>query len=297
MPPKSKRSQRKVSRKNVEPSDPQQPAPQMTAVLSDVLSELKSLKDQVNSMKEEAANDRQPLPSTSGMSAIPPTRVPSSSLPMVDIIPENLRRDILKGKNINLAQLLLPARERGMFVGNRDIKIGEETLTLKPLKDERLLKHLTIQEFIQAFNMYKNVLCEVFPDRRNELDEYQSNIIGISAKYPGFSFYEYHLEFAGRAAFFLEHRNIAVDWAIMDERLLTQIVAGRQANICSLCNAFDHSTRFCPKNAEKTGYNNSRTCSYYNTARGCHRKSCAFKHECSKCSGQHSMQNCTVQSN
>ena len=188
-----------------------------------------------------------PVPSTSSsydlvsMSA----PVPSSSLPMVDLVPENVRKDIIRGKDINLAQLLLPTRERGVFSGTRDIKIGDETLTLKPLKDKRLTRSLTIQEFVKAFNIFKNILCQTFPQRRVEMDRYMSHIIDMATKFPGLAFYEYHLEFSARAAYYREHHQCLLDWGSLDDRLLTQVVAGRKANTCSLCSAFDHEANFC----------------------------------------------------
>lgn len=297
MPPKGK--SKRVSKRITE-SDTQA-ATQVESMLGNVMSELKALKQQVAAISKEKESaveiDRQ-IPSTSGMSNVPAItmRVPSSSLPMMDIVPENVRKDILKGKNINLAQLLLPARERGIFTGSRDITIGDETLSLKPRTDDRLTKQLTIQEFIKAFNIYKNVICEVFPDRRLEMDKYTSNIIEISAKYPGFSFYEYHLEFAGRAAFFLEHHNIAVDWGCTDDRLLTQVVAGRKANTCALCNAFDHTSRFCPLNADKAVNNvgSNKTCMKFNSQAGCTFDPCRYAHKCALCNGNHTSHKCHV---
>ena len=81
-------------------------------------------------------------------------QVPSSSLPLVDIVPEQMRQDIIRGKDINLVQLLMPTRERGNFVSERVIKIGEESLHLKALSDKRLTKLLTVQEFVSAFNIW-----------------------------------------------------------------------------------------------------------------------------------------------
>ena len=215
-------------------------------------------------------------------------RMPSSSLPLVDIVPENLRKDIIKGKDINLVQLLIPARERGSFTGHREITIGDQTLSLKPLGDKRLSKALTISEFVKAFNMFKNIMCEVFPSRREELDRYVSILIDISAKYQGFAHYEYHIEFSARAAYFKEHRNILVDWGVLDDRLLTQIVAGRKANTCTLCGGYDHVTTFCNfanegEKKEKIWEKKSLPCAYYNTTTGCNRHPCFYVHQCSFC--------------
>ena len=101
-------------------------------------------------------------------------------------MPEQMRQDIIRGKDINLVQLLMPTRERGNFGSERVIKIGDESLHLKSLSDKRLNKLLTVQEFVAVFNIYRNILCETFPGRREELDRYMSSIIHIGTKYPGF---------------------------------------------------------------------------------------------------------------
>ena len=43
----------------------------------------------------------------------------------------------------------------------------------------------------------------------------------IKTSYLILSYYEYHLEFSARAAYFKEHHNTLVDWGIVDDRLLT----------------------------------------------------------------------------
>ena len=46
--------------------------------------------------------------------------------------------------------------------------------------DPRLLKNLTLGEFIVAFGKYKNIICEVIPHRRTELDEYERNVVEMT---------------------------------------------------------------------------------------------------------------------
>ena len=214
-------------------------------------------------------------------------------------MPEQMRQDIIRGKDINLVQLLMPTRERGTYVSERVIKIGEESLHLQALSDKRLTKLLTVQEFVTAFNIYKNILCDAFPGRRRELDRYMSSIIHIGSKYPGFAHYEYHLEFSARAAYFKEHRNILVDWGVVDDRLLTQIVAGRRANTCTLCGGFDHATSLCGltnegKKAQGTT-NTPKACTFYNSPRGCKKEGwqCEYSHVCAFCrSATHTVEKC-----
>ena len=287
-------------------------------MLIDVIQELKTLREEVKDLKERShpissnqenpdvglrttyasvqPQSAEPLATTSSCSPstnqLPTTnqlpiataQVPSSSLPLVDIVPEHIRQDIIRGKDINLVQLLLPTRERGIFASSRAIKIGDETLHLKPLSDKRLVKQLTVQEFVKAFNIYKNVLCESFPNRREEMDSYMSSIIHIGTKYPGFAHYEYHLEFSARAAYYKEHHNTLIDWGIIDDRLLTQIVAGRRANTCALCGGYDHTTSLCELTEDgKKTKETPKLCSFYNSPRGCRNASCTYTHACSIC--------------
>jgi hypothetical protein len=55
-----------------------------------------------------------------------------------------------------------------------EIKVN---ISSKP--DPRLKKTLTIQEFIQAFGKYKRIMCSVYPERREELDAYEDDIVKI----------------------------------------------------------------------------------------------------------------------
>ena len=227
--------------------------------------------------------------------------VPSSAVPHVDIVPQKIQKEILQGKDVNLAILLLPARERQYASPTpRDIKIGEEVLTLKPMKDPRLTKFLTIQEFVKSFNVYKKVMCSHYPNRHHELDSYANNIIDISTKFLGFVFYEYHLEFSARAAHLLETQHIRLDWGIVDDAMLNRLIAGRKANSCALCNAFDHQTRFCPLLLETTTKLTDTTqrdrgaCYNFNSTRGCTRFKCAYPHIYSRCKSKHSVVHCKV---
>ena len=211
-----------------------------------------------------------------------------SSLPEIDIVPENIRKDIVRGKYINLASLLMPVKERRFTMsGAREINIEGVCTPLKTPTDNRLLKNLTSGEFIRAFTIYKTVVCEVYPFRRDELDKYMSNLVKMASDWPGFTFYQYHVEFSTRAAEYLE-KHIKVDWGEMDYNIYARVTAGKKANSCGLCSAFDHSTPFCPMSSEKQGSSkvqsiSTSACRFFNTARGCYRASCDYKHVCSAC--------------
>ena len=216
---------------------------------------------------------------------LPPTQ--SSALPDIVIVPANVRKDIVQGKDVNLAILLLPIKDRKNITGDRNIQIGEEVFCLKGGRDNRLSRDLTISEFITAFNVYKRVMCTHYPHRRDELDTYIGQIIEISNRFPGFGFYQYHLQFAAKAAEYIE-RGIRMDWASLDVTLLNTIVAGQKANTCSLCQAYDHTANFCGLNADKPSTKKQQqgqqdACKYFQGEKGCYRKTCAWAHVCAAC--------------
>ena len=157
------------------------------------------------------------------------------SLPTIDIVSPQLRADILAGKDINLAALLIPGyRGSEHEACSRHLVVGDETVPLKPLTDSRMDRSLTIQQFIQAFTIFKNIMCEVYPNRQLELDTYLRGIIEMSSQFTGFTFYEYHKQFSARAAAWWA-RGVRVDWSKRDMKLYCSLFAGQRANACAIC--------------------------------------------------------------
>ena len=183
---------------------------------------------------------RQEMPSASSSDG-----VPMSSLPQVEIISPQIRKDIIAGKDINLVCLLLPGYSEEH---NRHVIVNDQVIPLKPLTDHRLQKSLTISEFILAFSIYKNVMCEAFPNRRGELDAYERIIVEMATKFPGNGFFEYHKLFSAKAAVYLRNYNVKVNWGIRDEYIFNSIFAGHKANSCGICSSMMHSTTLCPNN-------------------------------------------------
>jgi hypothetical protein len=173
--------------------------------------------------------------------------VPSDAVPEVELISPQLRRDILRGKDINLATLLIPGYNPDGDL--RHIVSNSEVYQLKA-NDTRIQTSLTIQEFVLAFNIYRNVMCECFPSRRSELDLYVRDVIRMSSQFGGGSFYEYHKAFAARAAALLLNHNIKLDWGKRDNNLFCTVFAGHKANACNICNSLGHSTTFCPQSVK-----------------------------------------------
>ncbi|CAC5393080.1 unnamed protein product [Mytilus coruscus] len=161
--------------------------------------------------------------------------VPSECIPHVDIVSEVIKKRIWEGKDVNLAALLIPKHEADKNI----VQQGSITVNLSNHEDTRLLKSLTISEFITAFGKYKRVMCSKFPNRRIELDRYE--IIDIS------KFYDYHCQFSARAAAALRDCNIKVDWSIKDTTMLSMVAGNAKVNSCSNCSSTMHLSSFCPQ--------------------------------------------------
>jgi hypothetical protein len=244
-----------------------------------------------------------PLPVPGGpVAALHTQGTASGDLPRVELISSQLRTDIIQGKDVNLASLLIQGFTSESELGQRFLVTGSGAVPLKPLTDHRLKKPLTIQEFMKAFTTYRSVMCEVYPNRYKELDDYMLLILGLSQTFGGFVFYDYHREFSAQAATLLHDYGIKVDWARQDPELFSKVTAGRRANACTLCGTLAHYTRFCPLAADPaTGRskgtlgqgreaprargisNNREICLNYNSDRGCQRPVCQYVHACLSC--------------
>ncbi len=239
-------------------------------------------------------------------------RISSSLVPEIDIVPPNVKKDILLGKDINLAVLLLPLHERQHASHlNGEIQVGDDTFILKAKRDNRMNINLTIGDFVKAFNIYKNVIVEEQPGRRAELDAYLSNMIRMASQFPGFIYYNYHREFSARAADLWINHNIPLDWSELDPRIASRHTAGCKANACSICQSHDHSTDFCASFASRKpayprqslpqlpakaagvklggdaadGSKATRYCWRFNGNNGCRLPAgeCRFPHKCASC--------------
>lgn len=250
--------------------------------------------------------------------------VASDALPQIDIISPSVRRDIITGKDINLAALLIPGYkgEQGQI---RHLVQGSEVVQLKPLTDNRLNRSLTLPEYIKAFGIYKNTMCQAYPQRRVELDMYERDIVEMATRFGGLSYYEYHRLFSARAAALLANFNIKLDWSVRDTKLFTTIFSGQRASTCDVCRSVMHTTEFCPQTpgSSRVGTNSTSTnsmnrgensrqegtdirgrklikyqgrvlCNNFNTERGCIRgDTCYYAHICTSCKKfSHGMARC-----
>ena len=134
--------------------------------------------------------------------------IPADELPHVDVVSDSVRKNIVEGKYVNLACLLIPEFEAPSVSVNEFSGIE---LLRQGRRDHRLDRILNITQFYKAFGIYKRVMCEAFPQRRPELDLYEADIGNIFEHY-GEIFYAYHCKFTKKAAAYLE-KGVKIDWS------------------------------------------------------------------------------------
>ncbi|CAC5418082.1 unnamed protein product [Mytilus coruscus] len=185
--------------------------------------------------------------------------VSSGMFPHVQAVEPNVRKQILEGKYINLATLL---NNQENVQDYKTVDESDGSVLLIKHRDPRLQRNLSIQEFLEAFNIYKNIICEK-QDRRIEFDMYIQDVIDISARYKGTVFYEYHKAFANKvAAIKLTHGKV-VDWSIRDEKLYSSITSGQIIKECETCGSLGHLTAVC-QTLPSFGQSNNRSKPTYN---------------------------------
>lgn len=238
----------------------------------------------------------------------------SDSITNVDIVSPSLQRQITEGKDVNLSSLLIPNYDCPQ---NHTVVTDNIEFNVVGKPDPRLNRQLSIQEFIKAFGKYKRVMCSTYPERQQELDAYQDDIIEISNFYNS-KFYDYHKMFSAKAAAILREKHIKVDWSKRDRDLLALVSAGVEVKACQLCNMIDHTTQFCPlkstqervpltsdQSADKNNmkldkqgrqrnfFEGREICNNFNGSQGCFRNQCPLLHLCIRCKNQgHSATQC-----
>jgi len=224
--------------------------------------------------------------------------VPVSSgapfFPPAAAISHQLRSQIVAGNDVNLIKILLCSE----MSEKRVVDCGDVSVMLKD-SDPRLSKMLTLAEFNVAFGVYRDVICEIYPSRRAELDTYLAIISDLALTYGGTLFYDYHKSFSAKAAMFIQRFNQRLDWSVVDLTLISRHFTGHQALSCSICGSHSHTLNLCPKSVSpftsKPGFQtvdskvtpfatplcfnfNENVCKFYN---------CKYVHACSYCGDGH----------
>ena len=114
------------------------------------------------------------------------------------MVPYSVKKKIIAGKYVNLASLLIPDYDSSLVdnMGGLDQQRRQQ-------RDKHLDRVLSITQFYKAFRIYKRIMCEAYPQRRDELDLYEADI-GIILEHYGSVFYQYHVTFSKQTAAYLE---------------------------------------------------------------------------------------------
>ncbi|CAG2250899.1 unnamed protein product [Mytilus edulis] len=125
-------------------------------------------------------------------------KVSSDMFLYVQAVAPNVRKQILEGKYINLATLL---NNQENVQDYKSVDESDGSVLLIKHCDPRLQRNLSILEFLEHFNIFKNIICEK-QDRCIEFDMYIQDVIDISrsARYKFSVFYEYHKALANKVA-------------------------------------------------------------------------------------------------
>ncbi|XP_040288600.1 ATP-binding cassette sub-family B member 5-like [Bufo bufo] len=221
----------------------------LTSSVTDVQTRLQAVESRCFATTPHTIDAAVPSTSTATGAGIPVT---APSIMPAHFVPANLKKDILEGRDVNLASLLVATRD---LSDSRVIACGDVSVILKG-RDHRLNRKLTVPEFVLAFSLYRDVICSVRPERREELDLYLFRITELGYKYGGSSFYDYHCSFSAKAAAALSQFQFVTNWANIDTEIFyfndqsqrneDQVMykylnAQRKAQTYGICFAFSQS--------------------------------------------------------
>ena len=208
--------------------------------LLELQSAVASINHRLNSTADSTPiTDNQHLSTTSQQGT---QGIPIDTLPPINIISPQLKKIIEDRKHVNLALLLIPGMSNDKET--RIIDSGGNQIVVKS-SDARLTRSLQIEEFRQAFALYRNIVCEKEPLRRAEFDAYFDFIESLHSQFGGSKFYDYHNAFSKKAAMYYAHNQTVISWAHKDTDLYLRIFAGEKSRACESCKSMLHSTRFC----------------------------------------------------
>ena len=167
----------------------------------------------------------------------------AEDLPKMDFVAPSIKKQIIEGRDINLATLLAPKYD---IPQNQTMESRGFTVELSSKKDVRLDNNLSIEEFNRAFRKYRNIMGKAFPQRKVELEQYESDINEISQNY-GPCFYTYHKMFSAKAAAAIVEHNSVINWSKVDDKLLNLVTHNVQSRACTHWGEFDHTSKVCEK--------------------------------------------------
>ena len=141
----------------------------------------------------------------------------------LDIISQDIRNQIISGKDVNSNLLLIPNYQTPIKIKDHD-------------NNERLSRNLSLVEFIISFDRYKRIMCSAFSSRAEELDLYKFGEVII-------------LNTTSCLLLSVLQHNIKMDWSRGYVNLRQKMCAGSREYTCtcSRCNSTLHTTAMCQK--------------------------------------------------
>ena len=146
------------------------------------------------------------------------------------------------------------------------------------------------------------------------MDCYLANM-QIETSY-GEKFYDYHKLFSVKAATALREFKVNIDWGVKDNDLLSLLAPHARPDVCKICHAIDHATKFCPlfsmnqdrldlsrrkvqysdrtdrRGRTRIVHDGKEVCNNYNSLKSCVRSACSFPHICNSCFLNYTVFNC-----
>lgn len=117
--------------------------------------------------------------------------------------------------------------------------------------DPRLHRDLSFGQFVIAFSVYHDLICSVYPDKREELDSYLALIRDLNLNYGRDIFYLNHIAFSSKATLYIAQSNMHLNWSVLDTELLVMIAGGTHAISCITC---ENSGSLLPHSAVTASY-------------------------------------------
>ena len=145
----------------------------------------------------------------------------AEDLPKMDCVAPSIKKQILEGKDVNLA-ILLSSKYDLPQQHTDTMQSGVLTVELNTKKDIRLKHNLSLEEFNHAFRKFRSIMCKAYPHRKAELEQYEADINKIAHIY-GPCFYSYHKMFSAKAVAAITEHNIIINWSKVDDKLLNLI--------------------------------------------------------------------------
>lgn len=164
--------------------------------------------------------------------------VSSKDVRHIDLVSAEIRKKILKGEDIILCSLLMPAYETSR-------KDQEKA-------DKRLSRNLNISEFVTAFSRFKRIMFGTYPWRQQVLDMYLAHIIEVHNVWST-KFYEYHKLFSSKCAIALKQNQMIINWSKGDGEILKRVVAVAEVSKCNFCSSKTQTSSMCIDNQEDKG--------------------------------------------